>query len=557
MVNVIVKYKDTLNLSGSFRRPPPPQGSILNSYRRVNAESMLIPASELSALQDDPDVEYVEEDHMQYRSSETVGYGVQAIQADSVRIPTPEPSADCFNICVIDSGLLLSHPDIPYSIEQGNVRGAEFGLRSDELWFSPLDDHGSHITGIIIAEGGNDEGVTGVIPQNDGICLLIARTFGDVDGGALGSDVNSAIEWCGDQGARVINMSLGGVFFSQTQASIIQSLRSEGVLVVAAAGNDGSDNLHFPASYIDAISVGAVDSDLEVAGFSQFNERVDFVAPGVEILSTVPSTKVEDSATGEQYDSLLMNGSIILRSVLSGSLVDCGLALETCVGVSGGICLVERGEATFAVKATSCEDGGGTGIIIYNSAGNDGAITSGTLGGVSIGIPVVAIARDSGLKLLLTQAVSLVGTGAGYRRASGTSQAAPHVTGVVARIWAARPECTATQIREAVEVTALDLGPEGRDDQYGEGLVQVEAAYLYLLEQDTPCGTAGATEQVALVGAPSAAGILFSAEMDDQPLTTDLENATVGTPDNSASSRVSTIGLVATSVLAAILLTLG
>jgi serine protease len=64
-----------------------------------------------------------------------------------------------------------------------------------------------------------------------------------------------------------------------------------------------------------------------------------------------------------------------------------------------------------------------------------------------------------------------------YAYFDGTSMAAPHVTGAIAKIWAARPQCTNMQVRAAVEGTARDLGPVGRDDEYGQGLVQVKAAY--------------------------------------------------------------------------------
>jgi subtilisin family serine protease len=344
----------------------------------------------------------------------------------------------------------------------------------------------------MIAESGNNQGIAGVVPGNDGICLLVARAFGDASGGQLGSIITDAIEWCGDNDARLINMSLGGGFSSRTQLTVIQALTLEGVLIVAAAGNDGSEDLNFPASYQQTVSVGAVDRELAWAPFSQNNNRVDLVAPGVEIISTVPSIAIFDDTTGEKYDASLMDGSISIGDALSDTLADCGLGLETCVGVSGSICLVERGEVTFSEKAINCEDGGGVGIIIYNSAGNTGIVT-GTLGGVRVGIPVFSLARDSGLDLISSQSVTIDMRSAGYGPKTGTSMATPVVTGVIARIWAARPECTNVQVREAVEKSALDLGESGRDNFYGEGLVQLEAAYTYLLDFDAPCGTGGVT----------------------------------------------------------------
>lgn len=116
MINVIVKYKDNLSRSSSSSSSSPrwvPQGGVLNKrFRRVNADALSIPAKEMATLESNPDVEYVEEDHMMYRSSEYLGYGVTAIQANTDKVPSPDLSAGCFNICVIDSGLLIGHPDI-------------------------------------------------------------------------------------------------------------------------------------------------------------------------------------------------------------------------------------------------------------------------------------------------------------------------------------------------------------------------------------------------------------------------------------------------------------
>lgn len=134
--------------------------------------------------------------------------------------------------------------------------------------------------GTIIAQGDNDLGIVGVIPDNNNICLLIARAFGDADGGALSSSVDAALEWCGENDARVINMSLGSGFASRTQQVIIQDLEDQEVLVVAAAGNDGNTDTNYPAGYPQSMSVGAVDSNLRWASFSQFNSEVDVCAPG-------------------------------------------------------------------------------------------------------------------------------------------------------------------------------------------------------------------------------------------------------------------------------------
>jgi hypothetical protein len=133
MINVIVKYKDTLSRSSSRWVP---QGGVLNKrFRRVNADALSIPAKEMATLESNPDVEYVEVDHKMFRSSEDLGYGVRAIQADTDKIPSPNPSAGCFNICVIDSGLLISHPDIVSCLYHRMVFATTF-LHANKCIFS-------------------------------------------------------------------------------------------------------------------------------------------------------------------------------------------------------------------------------------------------------------------------------------------------------------------------------------------------------------------------------------------------------------------------------------
>lgn len=80
-----------------------------------------------------------------------------------------------------------------------------------------------------------------------------------------------------------------------------------------------------------------------------------------------------------------------------------------------------------------------------------------------------------------------------YQRLSGTSMAVPHVTGALARIWADFPNCRSDTVRKAIEETAKDLGPSGKDTMYGFGLLQAESAYVWLSKQ--PCAKEGFTDE--------------------------------------------------------------
>jgi serine protease len=104
-----------------------------------------------------------------------------------------------------------------------------------------------------------------------------------------------------------------------------------------------------------------------------------------------------------------------------------------------------------------------------------------------VGIPVVGTDRDTGLALrttyLGTQAtLSFTLSHYDYDFFNGTSTATPHVAGVAALIWSKHPECGPTDIRTAMNATAVDLGTPGRDKYYGNGLVQAQDADAYLVQ---------------------------------------------------------------------------
>jgi hypothetical protein len=118
------------------------------------------------------------------------------------------------------------------------------------------------------------------------------------------------------------------------------------------------------------------------------------------------------------------------------------------------------------------------------------------------------VSRADALMLMQQSYVGIDPRAPGYILKSGTSQATPHVAAAAAKIWAARPSCTSSQIRLALESTAFDLGAYGRDDEYGYGLVQVANAYQYLLGMAVPCGLvieSETTEEIILLNATSSA----------------------------------------------------
>jgi subtilisin family serine protease len=178
-------------------------------------------------------------------------------------------------------------------------------------------------------------------------------------------------------------------------------------------------------------------------------------------------------------------------SVSDRQLVNCGLATAICPGATDKICLIERGQISFADKVLNCQRGGGSAAVLYN---NEPGVLNGTLGGVVTTIPSMGISQADGQAIVAVLAANPTGgvtggvtVGVGdYDFYSGTSMATPHVAGVAALIWSHAPSAGAAAIRQALQQTAIDLGPIGRDNSYGFGLVQARAAVNLLTGGVTP-----------------------------------------------------------------------
>jgi serine protease len=364
------------------------------------------------------------------------------------------------------------------------------------------------VAGTIAAIGSNNRGVRGMIADG-GICLVIGRVFGNSGASASSSAILTAVEWAvQNQNANVVSMSLGGPGFSETESRFYQNLANAGVIVAAAAGNGGTSQMTYPASYGSVISVAAVDSSRRRASFSQFNNQVDVAAPGVDILSTVPmGTGGLTTATingGASFTMQIMTHSTSPAGGVSGPLVDCGLGTSRCPGGGGHICLIERcvvhitfcsdqhveriftaalnvcmnrGGNTFEQKALNCQAGGGKAAIVFNY---DSSMVNGVLSSPSsVVIPVIGATGPNGqtLKSSSLGKVVTLRFETGYASYDGTSMATPHVSGAVASIWRQCRQCSNSQVVQCLKTTAQDLGSAGYDVQYGNGLIQTKAAY--------------------------------------------------------------------------------
>ena len=193
-------------------------------------------------------------------------------------------------VAVLDTGVYKDHLDLKANIvdcKDVTKRGIRKGCADN-------NGHGTHVAGTILANGGGDEkGIYGVAPEAK---LMAIKVCGA--NGCWGDDIAEAIRYAADNGANIISMSLGGNTQSTLIKDAINYAVGEGVLVVAAAGNDGPSDgsIDYPGANAKVVAVGAIDSAENVASWSSrgindgdwtIEEReIEFAAPGVHIKST-------------------------------------------------------------------------------------------------------------------------------------------------------------------------------------------------------------------------------------------------------------------------------
>jgi subtilisin family serine protease len=271
-------------------------------------------------------------------------------------------------IAVVDSGVDAGHPDLQAKLLPG--RRFYNGGSWDSNW-QDYNGHGTHVAGIAAASTNNGQGVAGVGWNNR---ILPVRVL-DSTGSGYTSDVAAGVRWAVDNGARVINMSLGGEGYDPALETATSYAWSHGSLVVAAAGNCGDPQNYypscsvanpviFPAANPNVLAVAATDSADGRPSFSSYGWWVDVAAPGVSVLSTM----------------------------WSGNYLTPGCS------------------------------------------------------------------------------------GQAYCYLSGTSMASPAVAGLAALVWARDPAQSPAQVANTIMNTALDLGPQGWDQEYGYGRINAAAA---------------------------------------------------------------------------------
>ena len=187
-------------------------------------------------------------------------------------------------VAVIDTGVDLDHAEF-----QGRMTAGYDFVDNDTI----ADDgngHGTHVAGTIAGDDDDNFGISGVAPD----ALIMPIRVLNNNGNGYTSDIIEGITWAVDNGADVVNLSLGGGGYSQAMDDAIEYASNRGTVVVMASGNSAGNSPDYPAAHaVDhGIAVGAVDQNRNMANFSNLagNTTLDYVtAPGVNIYSSVPN----------------------------------------------------------------------------------------------------------------------------------------------------------------------------------------------------------------------------------------------------------------------------
>lgn len=191
------------------------------------------------------------------------------------------PSRKTVTVAVIDTGVDLNHPDLVANL----LPGKDYVDQDN----TPLDlhGHGTHVSGIIAAIADNSLGISGLTGTAD-VKILPLKVLDSNGYGTVAAEVQAIYDAVA-MGADVINLSLGSSEDTQAEKDAVHYAAEHGVIVVAATGNEYS-SVDYPAAYPETIAVAATDSSDAVADFSNSGSQVDLAAPGVDILSTVPTS---------------------------------------------------------------------------------------------------------------------------------------------------------------------------------------------------------------------------------------------------------------------------
>jgi thermitase len=234
----------------------------------------------LREIADNDDVEYLEPNWKFHTDTAPNDpgwinqWGPEKIEADTAW--NTRKGGNVALVAVVDTGIDYNHRDL-----RANYVALGYDWVNDDA--DPMDDngHGTHVAGIIAATMNNSLGIAGLAQ----VQVMAEKGF-SYNGMGYSDDLANAIIHAANQGARIISCSWGSDEESQLIRNAIKYATRKGALVIAAAGNSGTNTKHYPAAYPEVIAVTATDENDNPAAFTTYGDWVDLAAPGTSIYST-------------------------------------------------------------------------------------------------------------------------------------------------------------------------------------------------------------------------------------------------------------------------------
>lgn len=329
---ILVKFREDRAAAGILRQYGLSEGTSIGS---TGAQLIKVPAGKelqlIQALSRNRAVEYAEPDELvtavtadqyfdrQYALHNTGQSFTNTAGTRTVAGGTADADIDAVEawgvttgggtkVAVLDTGVTGGHSDIsPKVVARMNFSTATTG--EDNY------GHGTHVAGIVAATADNTIGVAGVCPA---CTILDGKVLNDSGSGST-SSIASGISWAVFEGAKVINMSLGQRVSSRTLEIAVNDAWSAGAVIVAAAGNAGTQAKIYPGAYPNVIAVAATDNTDAKASFSTYGKWVDVAAPGVSVYSTFPNHEFylgTQNGRSQGYD--IASGTSMASPIVAG-----------------------------------------------------------------------------------------------------------------------------------------------------------------------------------------------------------------------------------------------
>jgi thermitase len=363
-VRILVKPKpEAVSSGGSLRSRLPELHYRARQISRLGVEVLEVPRSQeeatLRALAANPAVGYAERDQTAFVQIQSNSPYFRH-QWHLPRVGAPQAWQSTTGradqvIAIIDTGVNERHPDL-----RGRVLPGYNFIHNN---YDTTDDnrHGTMVAGVAAARGNNGIGVAGVAWDNWILPLKVA----DASGMAAHSDIAAAITYAADNGARVINVSLGGRTSSRTMEAAVAYAASRNCIVVAAAGNNGGTAAVYPAAYSQVLGVAALNRENRPPAWATTGRHVFLSAPGTGIITTTNSGSY-GSSSGSSFASPIVAGTVGLILAAKPELsprdvADILMRSSVDLGASGydliyGHGMVNAGEAVRAAQQVMARD---------------------------------------------------------------------------------------------------------------------------------------------------------------------------------------------------------